>query len=124
MKKLLVLLLAPVVLAGCSSVTNLTPGQAFRNAAGMYTVEFKWNTQRHAVQPESVKPFVIVGDESFPMQAVPYVKDRWETAIPVRNGARTIMYHYQVEYLVNGLGTPKQKTYISPEYQVDVVNKK
>ncbi len=120
MKKLLVLLLAPVVLAGCSSVSNLTPSKYPRNAASTYTVEAKWKTNRQAVEPEIITPVILVGDQAYPMQAVPLVKDRWEGQLPVAPGQTTVQYRFKFNYKVNAMPHPKAESTLSPVYRLDV----
>jgi len=126
MKKLFILLMAPLIMmgAGCSSTTNLTASQATRNATGLYPVEFKWNTQRKAVKPDSVKAVVIVGDQSYPMDPVPLVKDRWQGNIPVAPGAQVVEFHFRVDYLVDSFGKPNAKTYVSPSHIINFKDSK
>jgi uncharacterized protein YceK len=123
MKKFLVLLLAPVVLAGCTSVSNLTPGKELRNAAGSYTVEAKWKTKRQAVRPDSIRPVVIVDGKVYPLDPVPIVKDRWEGQIPVPQGVSHVKYQFQFDYELNAFGSPKSNSVVSPEYQLHIVDR-
>ena len=57
----------PLVLAGCSSITNLTPSRLVRNDSGFYRVEAAWQTREQAIRPESIKPLVMVGFDTYPM---------------------------------------------------------
>lgn len=120
MKKFLVLLLAPVVLAGCSSVSNLTPSKYPRNVASTYIVEAKWNSNRQAVEPETITPIILVGDQTYPMQQVPLVKDRWEGQIPVAPGQTSVQYQFRFDYKVNAMPHPKPESTLSPMYRLDV----
>jgi uncharacterized protein YceK len=124
MKKFLILLLAPVILAGCSSVTNLTPSQYSRNTTGLYPIEAKWSTERRAVLTETMKPVVVIGSETYPMQPVPLVRDRWETVVPVSSDKTTVRYQLKFDYQINALGKPKTGSTVSPEYRLDVIDKK
>ena len=118
MKKLLVLLLAPVVFAGCSTVSNLTPSQVPRTTTGLYTVEAKWSTHRQAVREDSITPVVMVGTETYPMQPVALVKDRWETVIPVPADKDSVKYRFKFNYKVNAISQPKADSTLSPEYRL------
>ena len=124
MKKFLPLLLSSVLLAGCSSITNLTPSQLARNAAGVYSVEAAWDTKQQSIRPNSIKPSVMVGFESYPMRAVPMVKDRWETVIPIKPEQDAIHYRFKFDYLVNGIPVPHEDSKLSPEYKLQIVEKK
>ncbi len=123
MKKLLVLLLAPVVLVGCSSVSNLTPTKAYRNAAGWYPVEAKFATKRTAVLDETIKPAVVVGEKSYPLSRVPLVKDRWEGFVPVPPSQNSIHYHFRFDYSVNRIPQAVPDSFTSSEFGLDVVEK-
>ena len=123
MKKFLVLLLAPVVLAGCTSVSNLTPSKEPRNAAGLYTVEAKWTTKRQAVRQDGIKPFIVVGDKVYPMNPVPVVKDRWEGFVPVPAHQKTVNYQVRFDYELNAFGKPNQDTVMSPVYRLDIIDR-
>lgn len=123
MKKFLVLLLAPVVFAGCSSVSNMTTSREFRNAAGLYTVEAKWHTKRQAVRPESIKPVVIVNNQVVDMAKVRYVYDRWEAEIPVASSEKLVRYQFKFDYEVNAFGKPKPESTLSPIYQLEIIDR-
>lgn len=123
MKKFLVLLLAPVVLAGCSSVSNLTPTKAYRNATGQYPVEAKFTTKRTAVMDDTITPSVVVGEQAYPLHRVPLVKDRWEGYVPVPPSQDSIHYHFRFDYKVNRIPQAVPDSYTSQEYGLDVINK-
>ena len=120
MKRILVLLLAPVVLAGCSSVSNLSATRTARDGTGFYTVEAKFSTQRRAIIDESIRAFAVVGDKSFELKRVPLVKDRWEGQIIVDPTQKSAHYHFQFEYKVNRIPKAKDETSSSPEYGIDI----
>src|SRR5262245_36014466 len=66
-KKLLPLLLLPLLFAGCSTITNLTPAQMPRNASGLYLVEAAWDTREQALRPGTLEPKVMIGESFIPM---------------------------------------------------------
>ena len=120
MKKILVLLLAPLVLAGCNSVSNLSPARTARNGASLYTVEASFTSKQQAIIEESIRGYVVTSDKAYPMEPVPLVKGRWEGQIPVDPTQRFIHYHFQFDYKVNSIPNPVDKSYSSPEYGLDI----
>ena len=77
-KKIFAMLLLPALLAGCSSITNLTPSKYQRDASGFYRVEAEWKSSRQVIRPESFEPLVVVNFDTYPMRPVALVQDRWE----------------------------------------------
>jgi hypothetical protein len=124
MKKLLFLAILPVFLAGCSSITNLTPSQYSRNSTGYYPVEAAWNTHRQAVRPESFKTYVVVGKEALELRPVPKVSERWEGVVPVAPDQTEISYQFKFDYKVNAFGGPRAETKLSPAYKLTILDKK
>ena len=122
MKKFLLLLVAPVLLSGCSTITNLTPAQYSRNPSGMYAVEASWSTKRRAVLEETIQPQVMIGNESFPMRRVPLVRDRWETVVQIPPGQNALRYHFKFDYKVNSIPVAHDDSKLSPEYTLQVVD--
>src|SRR5258705_13469271 len=72
-----------LLLAGCgtSHVTNLTTRQT-RKPSGLYPVEFAWETEQRTIISDSIKPFVVVGTDFYPMRPSLGIANRWETVIP------------------------------------------
>jgi len=119
--KLCFLLLLPAVLAGCTSITNLTPTQYPRNASGYYRVEAMWKSRREVIRPDSFKPLVVVEFQTYPMRPVPLVEDRWEAFIPVAPDKDFVRYHYKFDFLDDVFGgKPKADSLMSAPYQLSV----
>ena len=55
------LFLLPVLLASCvhSSITNLTSTHQPRNAAGLYPVEYEWDTSQQTIRPDTITPYAV-----------------------------------------------------------------
>jgi hypothetical protein len=126
-KKFLPLLLLSFTFVGCETakITNVTPGRMERNEKGLYPVEAAFETRQQAFRRDSLKPQVIVGLESHPMQPVPVVKNRFEASIPVPANEKTVRYRFKFDYnvgTVTGVTRPDSK--LSPEYTLDIVDKK
>lgn len=124
MKKLFCLLLLPVLLAGCTSITNLTPSQYPRDASGFYRVEAQWESRRQTIVPDSFQPLVVVGFDTYPMRPVPVVQDRWEAFIPVPADKDFALYRYKFDYMVYAISKPHPDSLMSPEYSLKITEKK
>ncbi|MFN7138245.1 MAG: hypothetical protein ACK4UN_02780 [Limisphaerales bacterium] len=122
MKNFLVLLFASLSLVGCTTgkITNLTPSKAQQNAVGLYPVEMAWQSREQALIPETIQPQVLVGAESYPMQRVPLVRNRWETLIPVTPGQDAVYYRFKVDYLYRAIPEPRKNSVLSPEYKMEI----
>jgi hypothetical protein len=123
-KKFILLLLTPLLFTGCSTVTNLTPSQQPRNATGLYPVEAKWDSRQQSIRPQSIKPSVMVGLQSYPMQKTPLIKNRWETLVPVPADKNSITYRFKFDYEYNAIPQPRPDSRLSREYELQIVDKK
>ena len=123
-KQFTALLLAPLLLLGCSStVTNLTPRQQTRNDAGLYPVEVIWETRQKSVKHETVKPKVQVGLNFYPMQRTPLLANRWETLIPIPVATNYVNYRVRVDFDYDSIPVARPDSRLSPLYQLQVVDK-
>ena len=118
--KLCFLLLLPAVLAGCSSITNLTPTQYPRDASGYYRVEAMWKSRRAVIRPGTFKPLVVVDLQTYPMRPVSLVSDRWEAFIPVPADKDFVRFHYKFDFMDDAFGKPKADSQMSAPYQLSV----
>jgi uncharacterized protein YceK len=121
--KLFLLLVAPLVLAGCSTITNLTPSQQPRNASGLYPVEAKWDSRQQTIRPESFKPSVMVGLQSYPMRKTALMKNRWETLVPVPPDQNSINYRFKFDFEYNAIPQPMPDSKLSREYKLQIFDK-
>ena len=79
LKKFLALGLTPLLLAGCTATfTNLTPTQQTRNPNNLYPVEVALTTRQQSLRWETIRPRIVVGNDSFPMRPTPLMTNRWE----------------------------------------------
>jgi uncharacterized protein YceK len=126
MRKIFLSLLAaaPLVLAGCSSITNLTPSKLPRNSTGLYQVEAAWHSRQRTIIDSSMKPLVMVGNETYEMRRVPLVENRWETMIPVPADKDSIRYQFKFDYMVNSIPRALPDSKLSPEYKLSIAPKK
>jgi hypothetical protein len=126
MKNFLGLAALSGLLVGCASskITNLTPTRVERNSSNLYPIEAAWETREHVIRPESLQPKVVVGTEAYPMQRVPVVKNRWETLIPVPPNENSVRYKFKFDYDYNSIPVPRRNSKLSPEYKLEIVDKK
>ena len=123
MKRILPLLCGPFLLAGCSSVfTNLTPLQQARTTNNLYHVEVAFTSQQQTIRWHSIKPKIIVGSSSAPIEMVPtaLMSNRWEGLVPVPPGANSVEYRYRFDYDCNAFGKPKQESSVSHRYTLHI----
>jgi hypothetical protein len=116
-------LVSLLLLTGCAATfTRVTPLQQPRNADNLYPVEVIFNSDQQSLRWDSIKPFVLVNGELYPLRPVPVVQNRWEGLVPVPPTANSIQYKFKFEYLYNNIGTePKPSSAVSPTYNLKIV---
>jgi hypothetical protein len=124
MKKIFILLVLPLALAGCSStIINLTPGRLARNSDGTYHVEAAWRTTEQAIRPETIKPWVIVGFDSYEMHPEQVVSDRWEAFVPVPADQNLLHYRFRFDFSRNTIPARVADSKLSQGYSLEIVDK-
>jgi hypothetical protein len=122
-RKLLPFALLPLLLAGCSSITNLTPLQQTRNANGLYPVEVALASRQQTLRWESIKPYVVVGVDFYPMRPTPLMKNRWETLVPVPATTNLVYYKFKFDFEYNTFQGPSHDSKLSQEYRLMILDK-
>lgn len=121
-RSLCALALLALVLTGCrTTVTNLTPRQLPGNDKGLYPVEVALDTTQRTVVDDTVKAYVIVGLDSYPMQKTPLLKNRWETLIPVGRGTNFLHYKYKFDYETLAVPQRRPGSLLSPTYMLEII---
>ncbi len=121
LKRMLPLLFAPLLLAGCTATfTNLTPTQRTRSTNNLYQVEVAMNSRQESLRWDSIHPQIVVGNDYYPMRPTALMTNRWEGLVPVPPGVNQIHYRYKFDYSYNSLGTPRNNSAMSPEYTLKV----
>jgi len=124
LKKLLPLLLIPLLLAGCeATLTNLTPQTRARNPDNLYMVEVALASRQQTLRWDSIKPQVIVGQDFYPMRQTKLMTNRWEALLPVPSNVSTVHYHYKVDFTYNAFGAPRADSALSKEYTLHITDK-
>ena len=116
-------ILPVLLMTGCAATfTRLTPLEQPRNANNLYPVEVQFNSQQQSMRLDSIKPYVLVNGEPYPLRPVQMVQNRWEGLVPVPAGASTATFRFKFDYLYNNVGTdPKPDSALSPEYKLRIV---
>jgi hypothetical protein len=124
LKKILPILLVPLLFAGCSTTfSNLSPREQARNENNLYPVEVRFDTRQRTIRWDSIQPTVLVDSQSYPMTPVPLVHNRWECLLPVPADKNSVLYCYKFDFLVNEFGGPQPNTAISPGYVLHISDK-
>jgi hypothetical protein len=125
MLKKFLLLLPVLLLAGCTTgtFTRMTPGQQPRNADNLYPVETGFDSQQQSIRWDSIKAYVLVNGQPYPLRPVPMVKNRWEGLIRVPPTANGVNYRFKFDYLYNTFGAqPERDSAWSQSYTLKVID--
>ncbi len=124
-QRFLPLLVCCTLLAGCTTttLTNLTPRQLSRNANGIYTFEVLLDTKQQTLRQETIKPYVLIGFNVYPMEPALVMKNRWEALIPVPADKKFVSYRYKFDYDYNRFGPRGSNSKLSQQYQLDISEK-
>lgn len=124
-RALLTLAFACSFLTGCTytSITNLTPSRYPRNADGLYPFQVEWASNQQSLQRDSLKPSVIIGMETYPLQPTPMLKNRWEALVPVPADKAVVNYRYKFDYDYLGVPARRPNSKLSAPYQLQIQEK-
>ncbi len=123
-KKILPLFLLPGLLVGCATdtITNLTPSRLPRKDNGQYPFAVEWNSRQQSLIRDSIKAYVVVGLDQYPMQRTPMLTNRWETLVPVPQDKNVVTYRYKFDYEFRGFPTHQLDSKLSRYYQLFILN--
>jgi hypothetical protein len=116
-------LVPALLLTGCASqFTRLTPLEQPRNPNNLYPVEVQFNSQEQAMRWDSIKPYVEVNGQLYPLRAEPMVENRWEGFVPVPPASDEAEFRFKFDYLYNAFNSePKPNSASSPLYKLKIV---
>ncbi len=119
------LALGSFVLAGCATntITNLTARQTVRDPSGLYRIEARWDSNQRSIRPDSLKPYVMVGVESYPMQRTPLTPNRWQVLVPVATNQTFLSYRFKFDYLYDSIPVPQPDSRLSSSYELEIQDK-
>ena len=117
-------LLPALLLTGCSTTfTRLTPLEQPRDPNNLYKVEVQFNSPQQSLRWDSLKPYVLVNGDLYPLRPEEMVQNRWEGFVPVPPGTNSVNFRFKFDYLYNNFGTPpKPNSAWSPMYQLKVID--
>lgn len=108
-------------LTGCSTtITNLTPASLPRNDKNLYPFEVEFETTQQSVRENTIKPYVMVGTEKYPMEKTPMLENRYEAMVPVAPTNNYIYYRYRFDYEFDRIPKAGQSSRLSPTYQLHI----
>ena len=113
---------ALLLVTGCTTttITNLTPSQVRKAANNYYLFEVEFTSNQRAILPDTIKPQLILGTETFAMEPGPVLKDRWERLVPITNGLPFVYYQFKVDYDYNSIPVPRQNSRLSPVFKLEI----
>lgn len=108
--------------AGCSTttVTNLTPAHLPRNNAGLYPFEVVLDIRQQSIRRETIKPYVMIGEELIPMKPAPVLKNRWETVVQIPADQELVHYRYKFDYEFASIPIRRAGSKLSAPYRLRV----
>ena len=122
LKKTVPVLLLSLVLAGCATrITNLSALHQQRNTNNLYTVEVAFDTRQQTVRWQSIRPSILVGNQSYEMRPTLLMSNRWEGLIPVPPGKNSVEYRYKINFQYNRMGKPGNDSALSRKYVLQIL---
>ena len=125
LKKILPLVLLPLLLAGCgtTAIVNLTPSRLPRKDNGLYPFGVEWSSRQQSLIKDSIKAYVVIGLEQYPMQRTPLLTNRWETLVPIAGDKDSVIYRYKLDYEYQGFPARKPDSKMSKVYQLLILER-
>ncbi len=119
-------LAAALLLTGCgttNTVTLLSPRTQVRNQEGLYPVEIEFRSNMQAMRKETLKPYLQLGDDNYPMRRTPRMEHRWETLLPVPASTNLATYRVKFDFEYNAIPAPKSNSVLAGPYQLSIKEK-
>lgn len=122
---LLATALVAVLLCGCTytSISNLTPSRYPKNTDGLYLFQVEWDSNQQSLKRDTLKPYVVIGTESYPLQKTPMMKNRWEAMVPIPGDKPVVNYRYKFDYEYLGIPARRPNSKLSDPYQIQIQEK-
>jgi len=118
------LLLSSLLFVGCTTtITNLTPSTQKRSPNALYPLEVELDTRDHSIKRETIKPYVLVGSQSYLMQPTLGLKNRWETLVPIPADKEYVSYRFKFNYDTRSIPEPSPGSKLSQPFQLQVLDK-
>jgi hypothetical protein len=122
--RFLSLCLLPLWLAGCTTqtITNLTPSKMERNPDGIYPFEAAWDSNQQSLLKDTIQGYVIIGLETYPMERVPKMEDRWEAFVPIPDEEDYVNYRFKFDYEYLGIPIRRSNSVLTRQFQLEIVD--
>ena len=125
LKKILPLVLLPLLFVGCgtTAIVNLTPSRLPRKDNGQYPFGVEWSSRQQSLIKDSIKAYVIIGLDQYPMQRTPLLTNRWETLVPIAADKDSAIYRYKFDYEYQGFPARQPDSKLSKFYHLFILDK-
>jgi hypothetical protein len=125
LKKILPLVLLPLLLVGCgtTAIVNLTPSRLPRKDNGQYPFGVEWASRQQSLIKDSIQAYVVIGLDQYPMQRTPLLTNRWETLVPIAADKDSVIYRYKFDYEYQSFAARQRDSKLSKVYQLFVLEK-
>ncbi len=125
LNRMLLISLLGVLFTGCTTttITNLTATRLPRKDNGQYRVEVEYATRQESLVKDSMKAYVIVGDDKYPMQRTPMLPERWETLVPIPKDQTVLTYRFRFDYEYKAIPTRRSESRETRFYQLFLLDK-
>lgn len=122
LNRILGLLILSALFTGCTTttITNLTPSTLPRNPDNLYMLEMELTSNQQSLRRDSIKTYVTVGFDFYPMQRGQLLSNRWEALVPVAPDQNILHYRFKVDYDYNDFGKRGQGSTMSTEYRLTI----
>jgi hypothetical protein len=112
-----------VLLAGCvttsvNTITNLTPSRLPRKETGLYAFSVEFDSRQRTLLHETMRVYVVVGEEYYEMERTPLTPHRWETLVPVPATQDLVNYRYRFDYDYKAIPTVQSTSRETRVYQL------
>jgi hypothetical protein len=120
LKRVLLAALMGTLFAGCTTptITNLTPSRLPRKDNAQYPFAVEYYSRQATLIKDTMKAYVIVGADRYPMQRTPMLTNRWETLVPVPKDQSVLTYRYRFDYDYRTIPNRQSESLESKYYQL------
>lgn len=82
-----------------------------------------WDSQAADIKKDTIKGFIIVGEDAYPMQRSPMLTNRWEALLPVPGDKDFVNYRFKFDYMYLKIPAPQPSSKMSAPYQLQIVDR-
>jgi hypothetical protein len=120
LKRILFAALMGALFAGCTTptITNLTPSRLPRKDNGQYPFAVEYYSRQETLVKDTMKAYVIVGTDRYPMQRTLMLTNRWETLVPIPKDQGVLTYRYRFDYQYRAIPDRRSESTESTYYQL------